>query len=363
MKIIDRYIAREFLLYFLISLSSFTALFLLVDILQRSMRDGFSNALLQFTLLQGPFIISQMVPIACLMASMFALSALAKNSELIAMHATGISIERISMILVAVAFFVGVGNFFLSDLIVPPTLKKAKYVYHVDVKKQGSFQIFKTNRIWYRAPNAIYNIDYFSPENQSVSGINIYLFDNTFKLTEKISAKMATFDGTHWTLHEGKATTFIEDFPLTLSFQVKEANYITEKPVDLKELSNLETLSFKELTEYINRNKRAGFDTVRHEVNLHAKISYAVACLIMAFLGIPFSTKSSRAGGLAMSFGTGLAIAFSYWMFLNMGLSLGYKGTLPPVVSAWIANLFFAGLGIYFIRFEQRMISIWPFWK
>ncbi|MBI3016743.1 MAG: LPS export ABC transporter permease LptG [Deltaproteobacteria bacterium] len=361
MKIIDRYITREFLLYFLIALSTFTSLFLLVDILQRSMKEGLSVALLQFTLLQGPFVISQMVPVACLMASMFALTALAKNSELIAMYATGISTERLAVVLVTVASLIGIGNFFLADLIVPPTLKKAKYVYHVDVKKQGSFQIFKTSRIWYRSPNAIYNIDYFSPENQSASGVHIYLFDNAFKLIEQISAKTATFDGTHWSLHEGKSTTLIDDFPITHSFLTKKAEYITEKPVDLKELSNLETLSFKELKDYIARNKLAGFDTIRHEVNLHAKISYAVACLIMAFLGIPFSTKSPRAGGLASSLGIGLAIAFSYWMFLNMGLSLGYKGTFTPVVSAWIANLFFAVLAIYFIKREQRMDPIWPF--
>lgn len=361
MKIIDRYLTREFLLYFLIALSTFTSLFLLVDILQRSMKEGLSGALLQYTLLQSPFVISQMVPMACLMASMFALTALAKNSELIAMYATGISTERLTVVLVIVASFLGVGNFFLGDLIVPPTLKKAKYVYHVDVKKQGSFQIFKTSRIWYRSPNAIYNIDYFNPENQSASGVHIYLFDHAFKLIEQISAKTATFDGTHWSLHEGKSTTLIDDFPITHSFLEKKAEYITEKPVDLKELSNLETLSFKELKDYIARNKLAGFDTLRHEVNLHSKISYAVACLIMTVLGIPFSTKSPRAGALASSLGIGLAIAFSYWMFLNMGLSLGYKGTFPPVVSAWIANLCFAGLAIYFIKREQRMDPLWPF--
>ncbi len=325
------------------------------------MKDGFSGALLQFTLLQAPFVLSQMVPMACLMASMFSLTSLAKNSELIAMYATGISMERMTIILSIGALVIGIGNFFLSDLIVPPSLKKAKYVYHVDVKKQGSFQIFKTSRIWYRSPHAIYNIDYFNPENLSASGVHIYLFDNAFKLIEQISAKTATFDGTQWFLHEGKSTTLIDDFPITVSFLTKKADYITEKPVDLKELSNLETLSFKELKDYIARNKLAGFDTIRHEVNLHAKISYAIACLIMALLGIPFSTKSPRAGALASSLGIGLAIAFSYWMFLNMGLSLGYKGTFPPVVSAWLANLCFAGLAIYFIKREQRMKPLWPF--
>ena len=81
----------------------------------------------------------------------------------------------------------------------------------------------------------------------------------------------------------------------------------------------------------------------------------------MAFLGVPFSTKSQRSGGLALSFGIGLAIAFSYWMCLNAGLSFGYKKTIPPIFSAWIANILFFILGIYFVKYQQRMKKRWQF--
>lgn len=361
MKIIDKYVAKDFLRYFFISIIVFTCLFILVDILQRSFKEGLSWPLLKYTLLQIPFVISQMVPMACLIASMFVLTSLAKNSELIALNACGISLERISLMILYVAIMIGMANFLMTDAIVPPTLKYARYVYNVDVKKQASYQLFKTNRIWYRSQNAIYNIDNFNAGNQSIDGINIYLFDDAFTLTEQITAKKALYNGQEWILQEGQSTSYLDEFPVAHQFKMKQAEYIIEKPEDLKEIGNLETMQFKEIKDYIQKNKRAGFDTIRHEVNLHAKIAYVIACLIMAFLGIPFSAKNPRSGGLALSFGTGLAIAFFYWMCLNAGLSFGYSRALPPIISAWITNIMFAIFGFYFLKRQQKQGSSWLF--
>lgn len=361
LKIIDRYIAKEFIKNVFLSIIVFSSLFLLVDLLQRSMKDGLTPALFKYSLLQVPYIVSQMVPMACLIGSLFTLSHLAKNSELIAMHACGISIERLSSMILIVALLFGIINFYVADAIVPPSLKQANYVLHVDVKKQKEYQIFKTNRIWYRSKNAIYNIDNFDVGQKTVHGIDIYLFDDSFNLIEQIVAEQAQFDGSNWTLFQGKSTTYIDNFPITHQFQSKTAEYILEKPEDLKEVGNLETMSYQELKGYIEKNKRAGFDTVRHEVNLYAKVAFIVACLIMAFIGIPFAAKNPRSGGMTLSFGTGLVIAFFYWLCLNAGLTFGYSRTLPPLISAWITNVVFAIAGFYLLKRQNKVGSVWPF--
>ncbi|MBI4041615.1 MAG: LPS export ABC transporter permease LptG [Deltaproteobacteria bacterium] len=361
MKILDRFLIKEFLKYFFGSIVVFSFLFFLVDILQQMMRWGFSNQLVYYESFQLPWIISQMIPMSCLIASMFTLTTLAKNAELVALYACGISLERISASLLTLAVVIGISNFFISDIVVPVSLKKSRWIYNHHIRQDPSYRFFKSQKIWYRGRDAIYNIDYFDTDKKEIQGLNIYLFDDHFTLIEQIQAEGAVYQNEQWELHNGLSTTYIDDFPITHHFKNKIAHYITEKPGDLKELSNLETLSFEELRTYVKKNKKAGFDTTRHEVNLHAKIAYVMACLLMVFLGIPFSTKNPRSGALALSFGSGLIIAFAYWISLNTGLSLGYNRTLPPILSAWITNFIFAFFGYYILRQQQRNKKLWPF--
>ena len=276
MKILDQYVARGFLRYFFTSVIVFGGIYVLVDILQRSIKSGLSIALIQYAFLQMPFIISNVAPMACLVGSLFILNNLSKNSELIAMHACGISLYRISASILIFSAAIGVINFFISDHIVPPTLRKSQYILQREVRRNKQYQIFKTHKLWYRSKNAIYNIDYFSPDTHSIDGINIYLFNDQFLLVEQILAKKALYDGSAWTLQDGVSLTFIDEFPVSHAFKTKQAEYIVEKPSDFKEISQLETMSFQEIKNYIDRHKQQGFTTLRHEVNLHKKIAYAL---------------------------------------------------------------------------------------
>ncbi|MEK7790273.1 MAG: LPS export ABC transporter permease LptG [Deltaproteobacteria bacterium] len=363
MKIIDRYISKDFLKYFFSSITVFALLYFLVDLLQRSIKDGLTLALIQFTLLQLPHIVSQMIPVACMIGSLFVLNTLSKNSELIAMHACGISLQRISAVILILSTLIGIGNFFVVDLMVPPTLEKARYIFNREVRGDLAYQIFKTQGIWYRSKNAIYNIAAYNPDENLIAGVYIYLLDDQFKLVEQIIAQKAYYNKSKWTIEDGISITFLEDFPISHTFQTKTADYITEKPEDFKETTSLETLSFHDLAEYIEKHKKAGFNTVRHQVNLHAKISYALACLIMAFLGIPFSARHPKAGGVALSSSTALGIAFFYWICLNASLSFGYSGALPPIIAAWTPNILFAIISFYLLDRRQKLKPLWPYSK
>ena len=361
MTIIDRYVSKGFLFYFLSALLVFVLLYSFVDILQQVVKEGLSTALMHYACLQIPYIISQTVPMACLIGSLFILNALSKNSELIAMNACGISLYRISTPILVFSFVIGIANFFTSDLIVPPTLRMAKQILHRKVKGAEDYQVFKTYKFWYRSKNAIYNIKQFDADQQMINGLDVYLFDDTFQLLEHIQAKQAIFADNAWGLHDGISITYIDNFPITHAFQTKEAEYIREKPSELKEISELEILSFGELRNYIRRHKEAGFNTLRHEVNLHAKIAYALACVVMAFLSIPFAAKNPRSGSLTMSSAFALAIAFFYWICLNAGLTYGYKGTISPIMAAWIANVLFSAGGAYLLMKRERNRFSWRF--
>ena len=77
---------------------------------------------------------------------------------------------------------------------------------------------------------------------------------------------------------------------------------------------------------------------------------FVIVCIILLVIGISFSLRSERSGGLAQSIGAGVIIGFSYWLVFAFSLSLGRSGTLYPLLAAWIPNLLFAVAAYYMIR-------------
>jgi lipopolysaccharide export system permease protein len=68
----------------------------------------------------------------------------------------------------------------------------------------------------------------------------------------------------------------------------------------------------------------------------------------MAFLGIPFSLRDGRSGGLGVGVGFSIVIGFSYFIINSLLLSLGQAGAIPPLLAAWTANILFAAAGLWF---------------
>ena len=83
-------------------------------------------------------------------------------------------------------------------------------------------------------------------------------------------------------------------------------------------------------------------------MGLHRKLSYPVMCLVMAFVGLPFSMLVGRHGAL---FGVGIALflAASYQVGFVFSEALGRYGYLPPMLAAWAPNLVFVGFGALLI--------------
>lgn len=272
-------------------------------------------------------------------------------------------------------------SFVLSDRIIPSLNRQKNYIYYHDIKKNPSmFSIVKTNRIWYRSKNEIFNIKTLNVEGTKAQGLTLYTFDNNWNLQRmitadevdlKIGAQAAVSgdvaseeDSTavesreqyQWALKDGTVTVFFKDsnFPMTSSFKNKTI-VMSEEAQDLQSSGQTsEMLTQKELSKFIEKNKEAGLDTIRYEVDYQAKIAFAFAGLVMTMLGIPFSVSRGRSGGVMLQIGICIGLVFLYWIFYNSSITLGNHGHLPPVMAAWIPNLVMIGLGFVLISKTKK---------
>lgn len=343
-SIIDRYIARLFLGFFLGGLIVFVTLFVTVDFMSNFAKsDASFDSIVQFYLLSLPALVYQMMPVACLLGVVFTLGAMGKSNELVALFASGMSLARVSLPILSLVVLISSIAFFLNDRLVPFLNQKKNYVYYVEILKQpGLYSTVKANRIWYRSGPSLYNIKTLQPETASATGLTMYQFDSTWHLAQMITADAVKLEGATWDLSNGTVTVFPSDsnVPVTQPFKQKRIT-VSEDAKDLQSSGqSTDSLSLKELDRFIKKNRESGqINTTRYEVDYQGKLSFAMAAFVMSLIGIPFSAGKARSGSAAFSVGITIGLAFAYWAFYSSGLTLGKHGALPPILAAWVPNV------------------------
>lgn len=350
-SLIDRYIFKLFVGFFVGGLLVFVTIFLSVDAMSMALRfpEVTSSSLLQYYLFYLPEVAYTMVPLACLLAVLFTLSTLNRSNELLAMFACGLSLMRICLpIFVAVGIVSGI-FFTAADQLLPRFVQLKNYTYYHEIKKRpGQYSTVKTDRIWYRSKNTIFNIKTINKQKSTAEGLTLYQFSDAWDLNQMITASRVELLGRQWKLMKGSMTLFTEgtSFPLTQDFDEKVIS-IDEELGDIQSSFNsVDVLSFKDLKRYIQKNKEAGLDTISLEVVYHDKFASLIAAFVMVLLGIPFSVGSNRAGGVMLNIGFCLIMVVIYWALKNSSLALGHHGSLPPVVAAWGPNLLMSLVGL-----------------
>lgn len=351
LSLLDRYILKSFLGYFLGGLVVFITIFLAVDVLSLTMRypDAAASSLFNYYAFYLAEVIYQMVPVACLLGVLFTLSTLNRSSELLALFACGFSLKRICFpIFIAVAIISGL-FFTAADQLLPRFVQLKNYTYYHEIKKRpGQYSTIKTDRIWYRSKNTIFNIKTINRPKATAEGLTLYQFSENWDLAQMITAARVELLGRQWKLLKGSITLFTEatSFPMTQDFDEKIIS-IDEEIGDIQSSFNsVDVLSFKDLKRYIQKNKEAGLDTVSLEVVYHDKFASLVAAFVMVLLGIPFSVSSNRSGGVMLNIGFCLLMVVIYWTLKNSSLTLGHHGSLPPVIAAWGPNVLMTMVGL-----------------
>lgn len=347
MRILDRYILFEFVRNFLIALAILTVVFFIADYL-RGVWDAEVSpfVLFKYGAFQLPMIICQMVPPAAMLGTSVTLSMLSRKNELTAIHASGIGLSHIGMLIFGAIFISCCFTLVTYDRIVPPLARKRTAYYWRVIKNRPDFTVdIKTSKIWYRSKNYIYNLRVYDNATSTIHGLGIYFFDNKFRLIQHVEAKTAHYDNQkkEWDLHDGMLTIFPEgqSFPLSKHFADKRLT-LPETPKDFLEIEHqVETLRLKELRTFIRRNKDAGLNTKAYEVDFHSRIAISFIPLIMGLLAIPYSIRPKRQGGLGKDLAICLGWIFSYWLLFSVCLSLGKSGAVTPWMAVWAPSVAF----------------------
>lgn len=355
MKILDKYLLKLYIQYYFFSLLVLTFLFLLIDVVTMLNRFQVSGGVfLGYFMYYTPWIISQMMPIAGVLATVFLFVNIQKHNELVIFYSLGVSIYRVLAPLLSVLFLLSIFGWVLTDKIVPKAMEKRNYYYYVEMKDSpASYNQLKKKNIWLRTPEAIINFKEVLSQTE-VEGAKVFFYDREeWRPVRVIEAKSLELGDETWTFKDGIEVLYRATGVDSIPF-----DEITTKPLeDLKEFkkrqSRVESMSLSELSYAIGKAKEASMSTRLMETEYHGKLSFIFSALFLSLLALPFCIGNARSSNVFVGLGITLALVLVYWVAYSTSLGLGRTGILPAVVAAWSPGLC-SILAFFFLIRRQR---------
>ncbi len=336
------------------------------------------GTILQMSLLKYPLMGQKIMPFVVLIATVMTYSKLTKNSELIIVRSMGVSAWQFLLPSYVTAFLIGVMMFTVINPISCLMIAKYQRMEGKYLQGKNSYLDISNDGIWLRQRNTKYTRDNLpsnsgetiihakraeGKEEIKLSGVTIFVYeylpDGNAKFVRRIDAQNAyllteydrlTQDG-FWHLNnviitstEGK-NSHHEEYFLETNLTVSDIQDSFAEP---------ETISFWQLTSFIETLKKSGFSAIEHKLYWHSLLATPFLYASMIFIAAVFSMSSNRQGKTGLLLISSILSGFLIYFFMNLISSLGMSGALPVMVAAWlpVVACLFLGIGLL-LHFED----------
>jgi lipopolysaccharide export system permease protein len=357
LSVVNRYVAGQFLAFFVPILAGFVLLYVLIDLFDRMdillRYQASAGAAVRYFVFKIPLMITHITPPAVITAVLLAFGMLGRRNEIIALRAGGVSLVQTAIPVMVLAGALSVAALFWNETVVPYSSRKFEYVNNVEIRKRAIRGVLSDRAIWYHGADGFYNIDYVDRTQQAVYDLTIYRLDDQFRLRSVVNVPRAQWVDGRWEAAdavehdldgENFRSTPVSAEGLTISESLDDFLEVQREP---------EELSFIELRDRIQSLTRKGIDASHYLVDLYLKLALPFASTVLALVAIPISGRLRRHPSMAATIGLGTAVGFCYWVLLGLSTSLGQSGAIPPLVAAWTANILYTLLGVILFLWSE----------
>ncbi len=383
MRLLDRYVLRNFFEPFLLCFFGFISIWLVFDL-----RDNISEfieyhvhlkQIVRFYLSQLPAIALLSIPIGLLLALLFSLSKMSRHNEIISMLTAGRSVFRVLVPLMIVGVLASALCFVLNVEWAPhaEAIKKEMFQQITKGEKRAEDRLSADGYVFRdRQNNRTWFVRKLRPGSPDLGGVHITQQDANGDVLKKWYARAAHFNARDhtWTLLRGisvelnKEGDIINTDDFSTEYRVMDVakDGWTETPWRIASGQyEAQNLSIAELNDYLKYNgdfpetQLAPFRT-----NLADRFALPLSCLVVIFIASPLGIVFSRRGVLA-SVASSMVLFFSMIMLRHFLLALGKGSHIDPNVAAWAVDVVFfvVGLILLYFRSSNRELPKLAFWS
>lgn len=346
------YVLSGFIQYFFLCLAGLSSIYLLVEFFERLdnlIAQGLSIVvMLHYISLRFPQVVFQILPVAVLMATLLTMGGMARQGELIASLAGGISLYQIIIPLIILFFLFSLTSGLYFEFCSPLLTQKAVKVL-AQIKGEKPPNKLYQGKIWLSGKQGrFFSIQFLDLKDRSLHGVTIFEVGEDFRLKRRWDILKCIYKEGLWYLDDVKIWSFTDGRSKREAKSPKVVGW-PEAFSDFASLSKSpQEMGYRELKSYIRRLDQWGYNTAALRTDLYFKWAFPLTCLIFGLCGIPFAIRLQR-GVKYFSLGISILVAFSYWIIAHLAVSMGHWGILPPIIGAWSGNIVFGLLGLVLI--------------
>lgn len=361
-RILDAYVVRQFLGTFFMVLCSFVMLMLVFtffELVGDIIRNHIPLTMVGLYLVNlTPSMLYSIAPLAVLIAVLVTFGVLNRNSEIIAMKATGISLYRLVIPIVAIAAILAVSLFVFDELYLPQSNRRQEAL-RSSIKGRPPQTFLHPEQKWIFGsphpgePSRIFYYQFFDPDRNEFANLSVFEFNpETFSISRRIFSGRVFWDSQTGTWHfqngwlrdfQGANQTNFREFINTGFPEIHE-----DPSYFKKESWQSQEMNFGQLQNYIRDLRQSGFDTMRLRVALWHKLAYPLIAVVMAMLAVPFALSMGRRGSLT-GIAVAIGVALAYWVVDGLFGAMGNVNYLPAPLAAWSSDILFGLTGGYLL--------------
>jgi lipopolysaccharide export system permease protein len=356
-RVLTRYLAREIVGATATVLLAFLGLFAFFDFineLDAVGRDGYElhHALIYVAMIV-PGRVYELLPIAVLIGTLYALTTLARHSEITVMRAAGMSNARMLRTLGAIGVIFVVMTFVFGEYIAPPAERAAQQWRLTATSSAVSNQL--RSGLWVKDGPRFVNVQTVMPD-RSMERVRIYEFDDRHALVALSEAVRGEYEASRqgWRLDGVRQTRFLGD--RTEVVDLPELHWKSDLTPEVLSVLMVvpERMAVETLFAYVNHLRENQQNADRYEIALWKKLVYPFASLVMMALALPFAFNQDRMGGVSMKVFLGVMLGIGFHLLNGLFSNLGVINSWQPAMAALTPSLLFLAAAAGMLYWVER---------
>ncbi|MFP5410521.1 MAG: LPS export ABC transporter permease LptG [Gammaproteobacteria bacterium] len=356
MSLLARYLSQQVLVASGFVLLALLVLFAFFDVMQELGNLGRNDyGLLQVSvvvLLSVPGHLYEIVPIAALIGTLFALSRLVGNSEYAVMRVSGLSTWRVAGYFGALGAGVALLVLLLGEYVAPWSDQMAQR-YKLAATRSVVAQQFRSG-LWVKEGSSFINVREVMPDN-TLRGIEIYGFDAEGRLHSIRAAEQADWRGDQtWDLLGVTETRFEENTIRAARSERENWQSVLTPDILSVLLVAPEKMSARTLWRYVAHLKANNQKATRYELALWTKFLSPFVIPIMMLIVMPFAIQGPRSAGASSKIFIGILVGLAFHLLSRLFGHLGLLNDWPVVLVSALPLLIFLAIALAGIRWVER---------
>ncbi len=375
-SLIHRYMFKEMIPPFAISLMFFTFIFLMAEMLKViNMVVNYNVGVFSVLLILAystPYFLTFVIPMSVMMGVLLTFLRLSNDNELIALKTSGVSVYELLPPAILFCLLGCLLTLFMTIYGMPWGRTAVKELIYKAVS--SNLEIGLKDRTFNdNFKDIMLYVNKINPKTKELQ--DIFIEDKRTKnlIITIVSPKgkligdpakqrfiLMLYNGTTYQIDlKNRSANFIdfETYEIRLDIN-RTTSHSKQQGKHRKEMS------LEELRRYLKASVQKGADYYNTLMELHKKFSIPVSCFALGLLAVPLgiqSKSSKRSYGLVL----GLTSFLLYYLLLSVGLVFGETGIYPPVIGMWFPNIFMGGIGWYLLikTANERQVRVDPVLK